>query len=643
MLLRRLALRHYGIFSEATFDLRATPERPIVLVTGNNGAGKTSLLEAIRLALHGRRAFDVPLGEREYLRSIADRFHHGDMTKPCSVELDFEYVDLHRTRRVSIARSWALRRNTVGERLEVSVDGKFLDIEDADDLLTSIVPPEVARYFFFDGERIRELAEWETEDETALFAAVSDLLGLNVLDQLRLDLLKLTASEGKGKKRAGDAAASLLEAQEHSTILFEELKNARRSNRKLQMDVDKALADVRRVGALAQDEFAKLEAELAHLRAEEAALHEEATRAAIDMLPLLCAKTLRSRLGKELATRRRIEERDIFTAFLERHDEDLRSNLREAGFKPGDARCVLSVLEAAARGGGLVPVNAALPDLSRSDALWMERVITRDLPEMKKRNAAILTRLAILQNRISVLGARRLAVPKDDPTSEAALRMLETRQRTLVTHEAQITDLERRSADAERKLEAAQDMARGQRLNDFREGRLRVREMLTGKVLEALPTLAERMQTSKEVRLAKYLGDALRSLWNKSDRVVNVEISFAERRISLFDDYGELKKKDLSAGEKQLFAIAFIHALARLSERQMPFVIDTPLGRLDRQHRARFVADFLPTASHQVLLLSTDTEIVGELYDQLKPAVSSHIELADYNGGVTAPVAMALA
>ena len=75
----------------------------------------------------------------------------------------------------------------------------------------------------------------------------------------------------------------------------------------------------------------------------------------------------------------------------------------------------------------------------------------------------------------------------------------------------------------------------------------------------------------------------------------------------------------------------------------MPFVIDTPLGRLDRQHRRRFVAEFLPNASHQVILLSTDTEIVGPLYEDIRPLLAHHYELAEYNARATEPVDVASA
>ncbi|GAI72974.1 unnamed protein product, partial [marine sediment metagenome] len=54
-----------------------------------------------------------------------------------------------------------------------------------------------------------------------------------------------------------------------------------------------------------------------------------------------------------------------------------------------------------------------------------------------------------------------------------------------------------------------------------------------------------------------------------------------------------------------------------------PVIIDTPLGRLDSLHRQNLIDNYFPFASHQVILLSTDTE-VGKTYfsEHLSPYVS---------------------
>ena len=91
-----------------------------------------------------------------------------------------------------------------------------------------------------------------------------------------------------------------------------------------------------------------------------------------------------------------------------------------------------------------------------------------------------------------------------------------------------------------------------------------------------------------------------------------------------------MPKKELSAGEKQMYAISILWALADVSGRPLPIVIDTPLGRLDADHRSHLIEQYFPHASHQVIILSTDTEIDEEYFSELQPAMSHAIRL-DYN------------
>jgi len=101
--------------------------------------------------------------------------------------------------------------------------------------------------------------------------------------------------------------------------------------------------------------------------------------------------------------------------------------------------------------------------------------------------------------------------------------------------------------------------------------------------------------------------------------------------VTLTDLHGKkINKKKLSAGEKQIFAIAMLEALGRTSGRNLPIIIDTPLGRLDSHHRTKLVNNYFPTASHQVLILSTDTEIDESFYKELSPEIS-HAFYVDYD------------
>ena len=93
--------------------------------------------------------------------------------------------------------------------------------------------------------------------------------------------------------------------------------------------------------------------------------------------------------------------------------------------------------------------------------------------------------------------------------------------------------------------------------------------------------------------------------------------------MGLIDEHSQtIQQYELSAGEQQLYAIAMLWALRQVSGRPLPIMIDTPLGRLDSNHRRRLIERYFPHASHQVVMFSTDTEVDETFYEALQPVVS---------------------
>jgi len=98
----------------------------------------------------------------------------------------------------------------------------------------------------------------------------------------------------------------------------------------------------------------------------------------------------------------------------------------------------------------------------------------------------------------------------------------------------------------------------------------------------------------------------------------------------LDDNNNEIEKSTLSAGEHQLMVISLLWALALCSKRKLPVIIDTPLSRLDSQHRASLIHNYFPHASDQTIILSTDSEIDRHYYEMLKEHIGDEF-LLDYN------------
>jgi len=123
-------------------------------------------------------------------------------------------------------------------------------------------------------------------------------------------------------------------------------------------------------------------------------------------------------------------------------------------------------------------------------------------------------------------------------------------------------------------------------------------------------------------RISDLILEALGRLLHKENLISNVQIDPELHTMTLTGvDGQEILATELSAGERQLLAVAMLWGLARAAGQPLPVVIDTPLGRLDGSHRRHLVDRYFPEASHQVILLSTDTEIEREAFASIRPRV----------------------
>ncbi|TWW09201.1 hypothetical protein E3A20_16720, partial [Planctomyces bekefii] len=148
----------------------------------------------------------------------------------------------------------------------------------------------------------------------------------------------------------------------------------------------------------------------------------------------------------------------------------------------------------------------------------------------------------------------------------------------------------------------------------------------------AMRKFLHRATERKIDRLSEKITECFRYLLHKQRLISRVSIDPATFRISLFGESGELLPKErLSEGEKQIFAVSVLWGLSQSSARPLPTIIDTPMGRLDSAHRTQLVSRYFPHASHQVIILSTDTEIERTYFEQLEPFVSRayHLQYDD--------------
>ena len=94
-------------------------------------------------------------------------------------------------------------------------------------------------------------------------------------------------------------------------------------------------------------------------------------------------------------------------------------------------------------------------------------------------------------------------------------------------------------------------------------------------------------------------------------------------------------KQQLSAGEKQIFIMSIYQALSKLNKIDVPYIIDTPFARIDKEHRGKILNHFFKKLNGQIIILSTDEEIVGEYLDSTEEIISNKFILNHKSDGST--------
>lgn len=196
---------------------------------------------------------------------------------------------------------------------------------------------------------------------------------------------------------------------------------------------------------------------------------------------------------------------------------------------------------------------------------------------------------------------------------EEKLNILDTSMREL---NFQLNELNRKK---EKILEAIQNVKGDSKKLD-----------LANKVIHVLDDYAKELQGQKVKQLADNILMCFNRLIRKDDYVRNLLID-EDYTITLYDHDGQVIPKELlSAGEKEIFAVSLLWGLTLTSSRELPFIIDTPLGRLDSEHRGNLVMDFFQHAGEQMIIFSTDTEIDLEYFRTLQPYIARAYHL-DYS------------
>lgn len=648
MKISEIRLTDYGPYGgENRINLHTTDDRPIVLFGGQNGSGKTTLFEAIQICLHGRSAFESAISQSAYESRLRSLLHESEDRKAteASVRLTFEYADFGETERYTVERSFRDRGKSVVESLDVRRNGERLSELEEDqwqEFLKELIPPGISQLFFFDGEKVESLAE-AVEDDDRFRDSLMSLLGLDLVERLDTDL-KIYRSQKLDQEGYEELANEIKVVRDRKQDVESEIERLESErDEKLDRITDLESQIERKEQQLAQEggtfaerrdeykeERTRLETEIERLRDE---IREVVTgRYPFALTPDLCREVVdRLETETEAAQREAAQTEAVETLDELAADGDVWEDV------PVDAdqsEAIVANLQSALE-AELAPENRPEYELSsefsKREQQEMQSVVDYALSELPAELGELTDsleqktrRLQEVEEKISNAPAESVIAPLVGEINELNNELGRLRQE-VDSHEERLEELETRHGRLESELDNKLD-----RQSEFED--VSDRSQLAADVQDAVQAYSDRLVREKLERLESVLTDRYLRLSNKEEFYERVIVDEETLSVAVETAGGTRKQQSqLSAGERQIFATALLWALADISGRPLPFVVDTPLGRLDTEHRAKLVENFFPEASHQVLLFSTDTEITAQYRERLTDDIAAEFHLD--NGG----------
>jgi DNA sulfur modification protein DndD len=641
MILTELSVENFGVFrGRHVFDLRTGDgQKPIIIFGGKNGAGKTTLFEGIKLCLYGPNFRGSRLNRPEYEQYLSSRIHRRfglAESEGSSVGLEFEHAHQGRSSTYSIRRRWTESSGSVKEVLDVFRNGKPLDDvseQQAQDFLIDLIPLGLSKLFFFDGELIQKLAE-DQPDNRSLIDAFNSLLGVDVLEHLQTDM-RIHLSK-KLRELSSPTQSYETLAEEERALEFDATV-LRQSNAQKQSEIDQVMSEIeRREHELASEGGGFADRRL-YLKARKTEVQTEITTlegALRDLAGALLPFAIVPALGqsvKERLLKEEVDENALAAESMIRGSmQTLNTKLMNEDFWrniPIDTELrgivlkkIVDLLDSI-----LAPTRGERKFVHRLSPSDRERIIHWIEVSQNWVPAQLRSTTTALEEKIrefQTLEDELSRVPPDEAVSPLIQKLNSLHQKLgELNHDKGLIDeklhqLEYRLNEKRRNSGRLLEEQRG--LQAMRQG-----IELGKQVQQTLAEFAKSLRDERTRVVSERFVEVFNQLMTKRNMISAMKIDPATFSTFLFRQNGtSVPKESLSAGEKQLYAIAMLTALARVSGKPLPFVIDTPLARLDANHRTNLVAQFFPSASHQVVVFSTDSEIDKSHFAKLKPHIA---------------------
>lgn len=686
MFIETIILHNYRAYKGHNKTSFKPDAKNIFLVAGNNGYGKTTFLTSLVWCLYGKLMGDVDekfrrdindaQGYKNYARqslhkelanavntyevSIEERkqiVKHGYSSESEYIKEDAQYyVEICLTdvfipsipcRTITIRRTYDYFLDI--ETIEVLIDGQVNELakEVGYDIFINdfILSKDIAKFFFFDAEKIVNLAEVKSiEEKRRLSTAYSEVLGIKKYEDIKRNLenlrLKFRKSAGSTASKAKLDKLQKTEAQIESQIKSKEAEREIVDSQIQQYRTESAQLQerlIREGNAISIEDLKKQKELLVALKNKDEKLKGQ-LRDMLDIAPFAISGKLFANLMGQVAAEKKVKTTAASYAAINAALQTVHAQITEgvAGLKlSAPQKRIFESVIAEAFAKNIVDVNKAgildvkvLVDYNDNEANEFQALfdnirysfntIFKQLVKDIKNNALFLskTQRKIVEaeyddGNTDVKDIRMRKVQVDE-----LLAQLDTQTRLL---SEQIGTLNKDLKVLRKQLSEVAKHIKVDKTD-------KEKDLIAERLIAELTTFLYELRTKRKFSLEKKIMAGIDVLMHKTDFIHKVRIDLKDDiiEIELLDKTGEIiSKEKLSKGEQQLYATAILKALVEESGIEFPVFIDSPLQKFDSIHSRNIITKFYPSVSKQVVVFPLlGKELSADEYSALLPNVN---------------------
>ncbi|MCP4458034.1 MAG: DNA sulfur modification protein DndD [Cytophagales bacterium] len=670
MIFREVDFNNFRIYhGHNSIYLTPEKEKNIIVISGLNGFGKTTFLMGLVWCFYGRQMDEVDEFYKKeikefggYDKYIGNSLNHiasrnGDTKFSVSISIGEVNIPEIPCQEIKITRTFNVKTGAADE-VEILIDGyeselvKGLGNEklSAEEIFIRdfILPIEIAKFFFFDAEKIISLAEVSNSDQRRqLNYAYSEVLGIKKYEELKADLeetqirLRQESASTKERKELEELQSKLNQNKIDIEAKEEDLKEIKGKKELEEYDVRQIEEKLIREGKqMTLEQLEELRKTSSELEAKIADLQEE-LKSSYDIIPFAIAGEKLLDVVKQLEI-----ESDIKNAQLSQEKVQIATDkiINDLIAQPKPTNIVIDYR-----------VEDYYKGVFKS---LVKKHFFSDIPDVGEDYQALHDYSDTEKNELNVLVSNlklsfKATFKRINSEYNQYRNELSAIKRTLKEAEANmedpvITALRNKKDDLAKKIESKnrdiseidQEIGGLQALNTQHEKRIteiskkievskknKKKDETAKRLISELESFIKNFKKQKKQSLENEILSGLNSLMHKQNFITKVDVDLIgdEVDIKLRNKKGiEIRKEGLSNGEKQMYASALLKGLVAESDIDFPVFIDSPMQKFDVDHAENIVRYFYPTISDQVVIFPLiKKEMTEEEYEILLPRVSN--------------------